>query len=168
MSKLFLKWMPGVYNNKPQAFAKPFEFPMVRFNIELLPLKIDNKPCFRIEQYKIAQGDEPYRIGYFTAKSLSSESVSIQNYQSVDFSTNKFCPYSGATLEVIFDRQRNEFCSALSSFSITKGEKLVLVQSQIILRENGLAVLDRGYDSSTDKLLWGFNYGPVLLQKETI
>jgi hypothetical protein len=168
MLDIFLEWMPGVYSNNLQAYSSPFEFPMLRFNIELLPLLVDEMHCFRVEQYKPSIGSEPYRVGYFTVNVLgaSPDAIIIRNYESIDFSSMEFVPYDNAILEAVYDPSRQCFEAKMKTYGLKKGNSLVTVQSYLKVSADTIEVLDRGYDPVTDKLLWGLNYGPAILKKE--
>lgn len=163
---VFLDWMPGVYNNKLQAYKSPFEFPMLQFDIEILPLLVDGLYCFKVSQTKLGQSNEPYRTGYFTANGLQNGSVILRNYEHINFESMEFLPYEDSIAELKYDPVGEYFEAAMKTYGLKKGNSLVSVQSYIKLSKNSLEVLDRGYDPVTEKLLWGLEHGPALLIKE--
>lgn len=175
MIETFLQWMPGVYNNKIQAFSNPFEFPIVRFNIEFLGFNSENGLySFRVEQYKPSLGDIPYRVGHFTAKRCKDNSIFLQNYNVKDtdeqinmFMSGEAEPYENSNLRINFDFDKEIFESKVKNYTLKKDQRLLNVQSYIKLSSDTLYVLDRAYDASTDKLAWGFDHGAVLLKKES-
>lgn len=175
MIETFLQWMPGVYNNKTQAFSNPFELPIVRFNVEFLGFNSENGLySFRVEQYKPSLGDVPYRVGHFTAKRCKDNSIFLQNYNVKDtdeqinmFMSGEAEPYENSNLRINFDFDKEIFESKVKNYTLKKDQRLLNVQSYIKLSSDTLYVLDRAYDASTDKLAWGFDHGAVLLKKES-
>lgn len=175
MIETFLQWMPGVYNNKLQAYAKPFEFPIVRFNIEFLSHSSNNSYAFRVEQYKPSVSTVPYRVGHFKVTQQSPNSIFLQNYAVEDtddglmgFIENDASAYENSNLVLNFNYDKEIFESKIKNYSLIKNDRQLNVQSYLKLNYNSLELIDRAYDASTSKLLWGFDYGAVLLNKERI
>lgn len=167
MIDIFTKLICGVFNNKLQAFSHPFDFPQVRYNIEILPYKFEGKQTlFRVEQYRISQGLEPYRIGYISVEKVLEQSLLMRNFLIPDypnFQTASHLKQIDNTLE--YDVINTSF-KGTTRGTLRKDSKLIMVMQDIDLRPDTLRVLDRGYDMATNKLLWGSDYGAFELKKE--
>lgn len=168
MLDTFTELVTGVFNNKLQAMGNPFEFPHVRFNIELLPFKIEGvQLLFRVEQYKISQGPEPYRIGYFSVEPTQPEVLLMRNFvipDYPDFATAQH--YAGLDINLEFNSVTKTFAGRAKGTTLKKGDIWVSVSQDICIDPSGLIILDRAYDISTAKLVWGSDYGPFRLIKE--
>ncbi len=145
----FCEYFEGVFNNKMQAFSHPTKFAM----IELAHTKICENKFKVIQRYYVDKRE--YRNAVIEVISQDN-SLLIKNYKE---ESDQLTYLDGC--DILFEKIGDEFHgkNLCKECFVTWSGKKTYLQTESILGNGYYTVIDKGYDVSTDKHIWGSFHG---------
>ena len=178
----FAKIISGVFSNKEQALENPKNFAHIQ--IHFRPLLFNTFKCYAFYSEQRYQHDiwNPYK------QSISKLSQEKDIFILSNYKIENQERFTGGALDISLLNtiskskiQKKSGCSMhfreniLGDFlgNIEPGKKCYIqksnlktyVNSEVILKRNYLISEDSGYETETNKKLWGSNFGPLVFEK---
>ena len=178
----FAKIISGVFSNKEQALDNPKNFAHIQIHIR--PLFFKTYKCFAFYSEQRYQHDiwNPYRQSV-NKLSQEKEIFILSNHKIEDkerftggaldisllenISKYKLNKKSGCSM---YFREINpgNFSGTIESGCkcyIQHGKDKTYVKSEVKVNKNSLISEDSGYETETDKKIWGSDFGPLMFKK---
>ena len=175
------RWLAADFSNQAQAFENPPFFAHIRVGIRPLPLSQFPEPTLFLEQAYDFMLKRPYRLRALRLKVVEGH-IEIENFKIKDeanfygasrnpsqlhqLSPADLEPMAGCDMIVTWTGQsfKGEVQPGKNCIIVRDGKETYLDNS-FEVSEAGLISLDRGYDPTTDELVWGSIAGAFQFQR---